>query len=167
MTKGNQMILRNAKHADWPAILTLNEQSVEYLSPMDEPRLAQLASAAYYFRVVEIDGTIAGFLLGFRKGANYDSPNFLWFNSRFDDFFYVDRVVVAPEFRGQKLADRLYDDFESAARAAGVSRITCEVNIAPPNPASLRFHERRGFREIGRQPYGDRKIVAMFARELV
>jgi predicted GNAT superfamily acetyltransferase len=159
--------LRPAINTDWPAILTLNEQSVEYLSPMDEPRLAQLASAAYYFRVVEIDGTIAGFLLGFRKGASYDSPNFLWFNSRFDDFFYVDRVVVAPEFRGQKLADRLYDDFESAAHAAGVTRITCEVNIEPPNPASLRFHERRGFREIGRQPYGDRKIVAMFARELV
>lgn len=161
------MKLRNATLADYPALLALNEQSVEYPSPLNEPRLAQLASAACYFRVVDVDGTIAAFLLGFRKGANYDSPNFLWFNSRFEDFFYVDRVVVAPEFRGQKLADRLYDDFESAARAAGVSRITCEVNIAPPNPASLRFHERRGFHEIGRQSYGDRKIVAMFARELV
>jgi len=157
---------RDATRANWPAILALNEQSVEYLSPLDEPRLAQLASAACTFRVVEIGGTIAAFLLGFRKGANYDSPNFLWFNTRFDDFFYVDRVVVAPEFRGQKLADRLYDDFESAARAAGVTRITCEVNIEPPNPASLRFHERRGFREIGHQPYGDKKTVAMFLHEL-
>ncbi len=160
------MILRNTARADFPAILTLNEQSVEYLSPLDEPRLGQLASAACYFRAVDADGTIAAFLLGFRKGADYDSPNFLWFETRFDDFFYVDRVVVAPEFRGQKLAGRLYDDFESAARAAGVTRVACEVNIEPPNPASLRFHDRRGFREIGRQPYGDKKTVGMFVRDL-
>lgn len=157
---------RDVLVADWPAILALNEQSVEYLSPMDEARLAELANAACYFRAIESDRAIAAFLLGFRKGANYDSPNFLWFNARFDDFFYVDRVVVASEFRGQKLADRLYDDFEFAARAEGIARIACEVNIEPPNPASLRFHERRGFREIGRQPYGDKKIVAMFVREL-
>jgi len=160
-------LLRFRSSANLDAVLALNEQSVEYLSPLNEPRLTQLASAACHFRVIEIDQTIAAFLLGFRKGAAYDSPNFLWFDTRFDDFFYVDRVVVAPEFRGRKLADRLYDDFESAARAVGVTRITCEVNIEPPNPVSLRFHERRGFREIGRQPYGDRKIVAMFARELV
>jgi predicted GNAT superfamily acetyltransferase len=29
------------------------------------------------------------------------------------------RVVVSPEFRGRKLADCLYDDFESFARAKG------------------------------------------------
>lgn len=160
------MTIRNAEHIDYPAILALNEQSVEYLSPLNEPRLTQLASAACYFRVVETSGTVAAFLLGFRKGANYDSPNFLWFDARFDDFFYVDRVVVAPAFRRQKLADRLYDDFESVAHAAGVTRVACEVNIEPPNIASLRFHERRGFREIGRQPYGNEKTVAMFLREL-
>ena len=37
----------------------------------------------------------------------------------------------------------------SYARAQGVPRITCEVNVEPPNPVSLKFHERRGFREIG------------------
>jgi len=163
----NTLILHDAKQEDWPAILALNEESVHFLSPMGGPRLSQLAQAANYLRVIDQDGATAAFLLGFRKGAEYDSPNFLWFDARFHDFLYVDRVVVAEQFRGRKLADRLYDDFEDCARSLGIERITCEVNIEPPNPVSLRFHARRGFREIGRKPYGDAKIVSLLVRDLV
>jgi uncharacterized protein len=158
--------LRDATRADWPEILALNQESVDLLSPLDIGRLARLAAAACCLRVVDVDGRAEAFLLGFRKGAAYDSPNFLWFDGRFDDFFYIDRIVVAPAFRGQKLADGLYDDFESAARAQGVHRLACEVNIEPPNPASLRFHARRGFREIGRAPYGPAKTVALLMLDL-
>ncbi|HEY5337589.1 MAG TPA: GNAT family N-acetyltransferase [Rhizomicrobium sp.] len=158
-------MLRDATSADWPELLALNEESVHFLSPMDAARLAQLAKAACSLRVVEQDGAVAAFLLGFRRGANYDSPNFLWFNAREGDFVYVDRVVVSPEFRGRKFADLLYDDFESFARAQGVTRITCEVNVEPPNPVSLRFHERRGFREVGREGYGV-KTVSMLEQVL-
>jgi predicted GNAT superfamily acetyltransferase len=155
------MSARDADRRDWPATLALNESSVAQLSPMDEPRLAQLVRAACYFRVVEEGGVVAAFLLGFRKGADYDSPNFLWFDERYDDFVYVDRVVVDAAFRGRGLADRLYDDFEAFARGLGVGRVTCEVNVEPPNPVSLRFHERRGFREVGRIPYGPAKTVSL------
>jgi hypothetical protein len=103
--------------------------------------------------------------MAFRKGDAYDGTNFAWFGERYDDFLYVDRVVVAPDFRGLKLADRFYDDLEAFARARGVSRITCEVNAEPPNPVSLRFHERRGFREVGQVPYAG-KTVAMLACNL-
>jgi predicted GNAT superfamily acetyltransferase len=132
---------------------------------MDETRLNDLARQACYFRVAD-ENSFAAFLLGFRKGADYDSPNFRWFEGRFDDFVYVDRIVVSPAFRGQRLADRLYEDFEAFARNTGVRRITCEVNVEPPNPASLRFHERRGFREVGRIPYGPSKTVSMLERLL-
>jgi hypothetical protein len=158
-------MIRDAARADWPAILSLNEESVHFLSPMDEARLAQLAAAACYLRVIEDSGKIAAFLMAFRKGDAYDGTNFAWFSERYDDFLYVDRVVVAPDFRGLKLADRFYDDLEAFARARGVSRITCEVNAEPPNPVSLRFHERRGFREVGQVPYAG-KTVAMLACNL-
>jgi hypothetical protein len=158
-------MIRDAARADWPAILSLNEDSVHFLSPMDEARLAQLAAAACYLCVIEDSGKIAAFLMAFRKGDAYDGTNFAWFGERYDDFLYVDRVVVAPDFRGLKLADRFYDDLEAFARARGVSRITCEVNAEPPNPVSLRFHERRGFREVGQVPYAG-KTVAMLACNL-
>jgi len=155
------MILRDAVKADGPAILSLNEESVHFLSPMDHAALAKWAEAACYLRVVESDGQVGAFLLGFRKGADYDSPNFLWFNDRFDDFVYVDRVVVSPLFRGQGFADKLYDDFEAFARARAIPRVTCEVNVAPPNPVSLKFHARRGFVEVGQRPYGPNKTVSL------
>jgi predicted GNAT superfamily acetyltransferase len=158
-------MLRDATKSDWPAILALNAESVHFLSPMDAARLAQLAKAASYLRVIEEDGKIAAFLMAFRKADDYDGVNFVWFADRYGDFFYVDRVVVAPDFRGRKFADRFYDDLESVACAGGVKRLTCEVNAEPPNPVSLRFHERRGFREVGRVPYSG-KTVSMLACNL-
>ena len=159
-------MLRDATPSDWPAILALNEGDVHFLSPLDAARLTQLAASACYLRVLEEQGTVAAFLLGFAQGADYDSPNYCWFDARYDAFLYVDRIVVAPAFRGRKLADRLYDDFEAVARARHAARIVCEVNVAPPNPASLAFHARRGFGEIGRIPYGESKTVALLLRDL-
>jgi hypothetical protein len=157
------MILREATKSDWPTILQLNVDAVHFLSPMDEAKLANWSTAATYLRVVEEGGKIAAFLLAFRKGDDYAGVNFAWFAARYDNFLYVDRIVVAPDFRGRKLADRLYDDLDAFARARDIPRITCEVNVEPPNPVSLRFHEKRGFREVGREGYAD-KIVSMLQR---
>ena len=45
--------------------------------------------------------------------------------------------------------------------------ITCEVNTRPANPDSMAFHERLGFREVGRQQTeGGAKEVALLAWEL-
>ena len=43
--------------------------------------------------------------------------------------------------------------------------LVCEVDIDPPNEASLAFHRSRGFEEIGGQQLGD-KSVAYFAARL-
>jgi predicted GNAT superfamily acetyltransferase len=53
---------------------------------------------------------------------------------------------MAPEARGLGHARRLYDDL--AAVAAG-RPLCCEVNVVPPNPASLAFHDRLGFVTCG------------------
>ena len=132
---------------------------------MDAARLEKLTGWACYLRVVEHGGAVIAFLMGFREGTDYDSPNYIWFCERFAHFHYVDRVVVAPEFRGRGIADLLYDDFEAFARANGALRIACEVNVEPPNPVSLKFHDKRGFREVARKPYAG-KIVAMLEKSL-
>jgi len=95
--------LRDAQRVDLSAILALNEASVRFLSPLTSARLEALHRSAAYHKVVDIEGEIAAFLLAFREGAPYDSPNYLWFVERYPHFLYVDRIVVAAAHRGSGL----------------------------------------------------------------
>jgi predicted GNAT superfamily acetyltransferase len=160
-------MLRDATLVDHAAVLRLNHLSVHFLSPMDAARLAKLAGAACYFRVIELEGEIAAFLLGFRKGADYDSPNFQWFEQQGGDFVYIDRIVVDERFRGRRLGDLLYSDIEAYAHKVGAPRLTAEIDVEPPNPLSLKFHDRWGFKEIGQQaPYDGTKVVSLREKRL-
>ncbi len=47
-----------------------------------------------------------------------------------------------------------------------ISRLTCEVNLEPPNPASLEFHRRIGFSEVGRLNTRDGRTVALLSRNV-
>ncbi len=146
------------------ALLALNNAHAEQLSWLEPDRLARLISQAFLARWV---GSVDAFLLAFDQDADYDSPNFLWFRSRYSRFVYVDRIVVAPHARGRGLARRLYAElFELATRAAH-EFVVCEVNLDPPNPVSDSFHQALGFTEIGRASiFGGSKRVRYLARNL-
>lgn len=158
-------MVRDATASDFPAILALNAESVHFLSPLDEARLQRLHAQAAYHRVVEIDGEVAAFLLVLREGADYDSPNYLWFAQRYPQFLYIDRIAVDARRQGQGRAAQLYDDLLEFASAWGIARLTCEFDLDPPNPASAKFHARYGFREVGKQWLGGgKKQVSLQAR---
>ena len=160
-------MIRDATASDFPAILALNAESVHFLSPLDDARLQRLHAQAAYHRVVEIDGEVAAFLLVLREGADYDSPNYLWFAQHYPQFLYVDRIVVDTRRQGQGLAARLYDDLLEFAAASGIAQLTCEFDLDPPNPASAKFHARYGFREVGKQWLGGgKKQVSLQARAI-
>jgi predicted GNAT superfamily acetyltransferase len=58
-------------------------------------------------------------------------------------------VVVAPQARRQGVARALYDDLAGLARAERIGLLACEVNLDPPNPRGLAFHEALGFLPAG------------------
>jgi predicted GNAT superfamily acetyltransferase len=160
-------MLRDATPADFAAILALNEAFVSVLSPLDAARLAQLHAQAALHRVIEQNGRIEAFLLVFREGVDYDSPNYRWFAQRYARFLYVDRIVVAADTQARGAGAQLYRDAYALASHDDVPLITCEFDIEPPNPASERFHARLGFREVGRQQLdGGRKTVSLQALDV-
>ena len=128
------------------AVLALNNTHATELSWLDAERLSLLIDRTFYARRI---GNVAAFLLAFDEGADYDSPNFLWFCRRYRHFVYIDRVVVSELTRGRGHARRLYADLIARATAMGHDLIVCEVNSDPPNPASDAFHARLGFTEVG------------------
>jgi uncharacterized protein len=158
----DELEIRDAAEADFPQLLRLNHESVHFLSPLTPERLRVLYAMAWQRRVIGAGGAVSGFLLAMREGQDYDSPNYRWFAARHAEFLYVDRIVVDAASRGRRLGIRLYDDLFERARMAGLGRITCEVDSDPPNHESHRFHERLGFREVGRQRVADgRKEVSL------
>jgi predicted GNAT superfamily acetyltransferase len=167
MATQHPMSVRDARRADFAAILTLNEASVAETSPLDLAGLTRLAAMAAYFKVFAEGDRVEGFLVGLREDAPYENENFRWFGARFSRFLYIDRVVADGHRRGKGVGSAMYADVERHARQTGVDVLTCEVNVVPENRASLAFHGHRGFVEIGRQALRSRdKTVAMLVRRL-
>jgi len=155
-------MIRDAVPADYPAILAINLESEHVLAPLDHAQLARLHAMADRLRVVDVGGQVAAFLIVLREGASYESPNYRYFAARRDRFLYVDRIVVAVEYQGQGWGGALYRELFEHARKVGVPRVTCEVDVVPPNEGSHQFHSRFGFRELGRQWVADgRKQVSL------
>ena len=146
------------------AILQLNNSHATELSLLDLDRLRLLLGQAFYARAI---GQGDAFLLALNEHAEYDSPNYAWFQARFERFIYVDRVAVAPWVRGRGLAKRLYIDLIARAADIGHEVVTCEINSSPPNPASDAFHAALGFAAVGEAIiHGGTKKVRYHARRI-
>lgn len=135
------------------------------ITPVHE--LAALIALSSVALGVERDDELMGFVLTLAPGAAYESENYRYFESRDVDHLYVDRIVIAESERGRGLGALLYDAVFDAARRQGRAEVTCEVNLDPPNPGSMTFHRRRGFRELGSQPTkGGTVTVALLSAPL-
>jgi uncharacterized protein len=147
-----------------PAVLALNNEHAAELSWLEPQRLSFLIDQAFYARRI---GEVEAFLLAFDQDADYDSPNFLWFKSRYRRFVYIDRIAVSAHARGRGHARRLYHDLFNVAARNGHDIVVCEVNSDPPNPASDAFHAALGFSAVGHASiHGGKKSVRYFARSI-
>ena len=155
------MKIRPIRAQDTDVILDLNEKSVKVLSPMDNSKLQRLIKQAALALVVEQDSQIAGFLLAFTSKIAYESVNYQWFNQHYDAFLYIDRIVVAEQFRGLGIASALYQYTLDWASAHKLPRIFAEIDLLPPNDASLLFHQKFGFTEIALLQHSEDKQVSL------
>lgn len=159
--------LRPVHDTDTHQILALNSAAVPAVNDLDADELAAILANSHSALAVVADtepDTVLGFAILFGPGAEYASENYRWFSTRAADsptpaFLYVDRIVVAPDHRGQGLGALLYSGIFDAARAEGAETVFCEVNLRPRNPESLAFHDRIGFTEIGQQSTKEDTVV--------
>lgn len=146
-------------HAD---VLALNLSHQHLTAPMDVARLGYLAEVGRV-EVFRAGGGFAGFVVTVTDDSAYAGENFRWFAERYDGFDYLDRVIVHDDFRRQGLAGRVYDEIE-ARSAARVPLLALEVNVEPPNEASLAFHAARGYEQVDERDFDDHRVGMLVKR---
>ncbi len=162
------VVLRDVTDDDIEPLVVMNRAAVPAVNDIDAGEFSWFKTHASYFRVAVSDGENrpGGFLIVLEPGRDYASANYQWFCANYDRFAYVDRIVVDQSFKGRGVGSALYRDLIEWAGPVA-PRITCEVNKRPPNPASMGFHERFGFVEVGEQDTeGGKKTVSLMSREL-
>jgi ribosomal protein S18 acetylase RimI-like enzyme len=80
--------------------------------------------------VVELDGEIIGFLVGFLSQSNPQEA-------------YIHFIGIHPNFRKQGVGSILYKQFFEAAQAFDCVRVKCVTS--PLNKSSVAYHIRMGF----------------------
>jgi uncharacterized protein len=176
------------------SLLALNNDHSVELSPLTLAELGLLIRQSFFSATIN---NCDALLIAFDQSSRYQHVNFLWFRAFFEkalqqnaslsslgappaelarglfekhlnaDFVYVDRVVTSPAARGKGYARALYGELFQRAKSAGHTRIACEVNLDPPNPASDDFHASLNFHEVGRAAiHNHTKTVRYLLRNL-
>ena len=159
--------IRVMQMCDLARLHAINDACTPGVGAVSERALASLVTMSCLTLVAERANQIAGFSLYLTDGVGYASLNYRWIAARNPRFSYCDRIAVAPDARGLGIGEQLYmHAFEHLSKLRNV--LFCEVNLAPPNPGSLRFHQRLGFQAVGEDWNDDRsKGVVYLERPLL
>ena len=133
---------------DTGRVVALNNANIPAVSHLDDAGLGELRSMASHSAVVEVDGSFAGCFIVLGPGQPYGSANYRWFDQRYTDFAYLDRIIIDHAFHRRGVGRACY---EHLFAHLGNTPVGCEVNIRPLNQTSVDFHRALGFREVGQQ----------------
>ncbi|MGH8183732.1 MAG: GNAT family N-acetyltransferase [Rhodanobacteraceae bacterium] len=153
------LTLRDVRASDLAAVMGLNNTAGASILPMDATQLHHFYHHADYFRVAEVDGHLAGFLVALRDSTPHASSNFQWFRGHCEQFVYIDRVVIGDLHRGHGLGRTFYADVQSFAEVRSPN-LACEVFLEPRDDVAVLFHGVFGFHEAGQQvmPESGRRV---------
>lgn len=154
------MDLRGLMQHDVASMWTINEQGLPGTGQVSEQGLADLLDLSALSLGVFREQELLGFVICLPPGTNYGSLNYAWFNQRFEAFLYVDRIAVAQQHRDQGIGSMLYEQVIASSNEQGVP-VAAEVNSTPPNPGSMRFHERFKFKEVGGLHHHDKSVMML------
>ncbi|MAF56948.1 GNAT family N-acetyltransferase [Ponticaulis sp.] len=159
------MIIRPFRAEDFDAVYKINAASTPGVSEETPDDLRTIVGLGTCLIAEGDDGQVLGFLNLIPPGTTaYKSLNLRWFEAWLETnpvkLNYVDRIALTPEARGKGVGPQLYK--AAFEHSEGCDAIGCEVNTAPDNPGSHRFHKRLGFAEVGRQAFSPEKAVAYY-----
>jgi len=156
------MDIRNLCSDDIPSLWRINEEGLPGTGKVSQEEIANLLALSELSLGAYEDGLLTGFVICLLPRTRYGSLNYAWFNENYQDFLYVDRIAVSQNHRNKQIGTLLYERVFKHASELKVP-VAAEVSLNPPNPGSMRFHERNEFFEVGTFHH-ESKSVTMLIR---
>jgi ribosomal protein S18 acetylase RimI-like enzyme len=110
--------------------------------------------------LAEVDGRVAGLLLGYRLADPYDTGELsrlpeivrplLELEAEAPGSWYVNALAAFPEFRGRGVGTTLLARAEEIARKTNTG--TLSLIVADENEGARRLYERTGYHAVARRP---------------
>ena len=144
-------------------IYVLNQSLTPKLGALEDiQHLKRLINMSECSKGLRIKGKIAAFMICFREDSEYESKNYLYFNRKYKEFLYVDRIGVSKNLENTGLGSILYkyiiENFGEDLK------ICAEINTKLMNKKSIIFHEKHDFKRILEKCYNENyKVVYMEA----
>ena len=142
------MVIRRMNLGDVSAIAELEKQC--FSDPWSENSIAsEVENPLSYWLVAEVDGVVAGYVGSQTVIDESDMMN----------------VAVKPEFRRQKVAERLILSLISHLNQRQSKSLTLEVRAS--NDPAIALYDKLGFEQVGRRPgyYRNPKEDALILRK--
>ena len=146
-----QPAVRDIETADLPRVLEINNANTPGVSELTFTELeTDLENSLHALAIDNEQGEVCAFCITFAPNAPDAGDNHRWFAERYKSFVYLDRIAIDSNHQNRGLGALLYQAVEQHMQnSAEHPLLCCEVNLEPPNPGSLRFHQRIGFTEVG------------------
>ena len=154
------MDLRELRSEDISEIWEINEQGLPGTGKVSHEEIEALLDISEIAIGVFDSNKLLGFVICLLPGTNYASLNYSWFNKKYDEFIYVDRIAVSQTYRDQNIGSIIYQKVVDYSKENNVP-IAAEVSLNPPNPGSMRFHYRFGFTEVGILEHESKSVTMM------
>ena len=162
-----QPTTRNIEIADLARVLEINNANTPGVSELTMIDLAtDLKNSLHALAIENEQGEVCAFCITFDPGAPDAGDNHRWFAERYESFVYLDRIAIDFNHQNRGLGALLYQSVEQhKLKSAEQSLLCCEVNLEPPNPGSLRFHQRIGFTEVGQHSPQQGYVVSLLLKD--
>ena len=163
-----QPTTRNIEIADLARVLEINNANTPGVSELTMAELqTDLKNSLHALAIDNEHGDVCAFCITFAQDAPDAGDNHRWFAERYKSFVYLDRIAIDSDYRNRGLGALLYQQVEQQMSDSAVhSLLCCEVNLEPPNPGSLRFHQRIGFTEVGQHSPQKGYVVTLLQKSI-